>query len=126
VGADDSSLVQADAKAIDLLLRILDGSRSANSDASLLAARHRLLDLIAVALQAVERQISDDEPTTEPGHVLNIVLKLLRFVLGWAVNDAPPRPDIGRLAVAYLRVMAVSLPLLASADIRCLLYRRTC
>lgn len=107
---------------VDLMLRVLDSamstpSASGTTDLSVLAARHGLLDLASVALQSIERQmISDDEGNLpdgvvppRPGEVLAVIIKMLKFVLGLPIADnaspVAPRPDFGRLASCFLRVI---------------------
>jgi mediator of RNA polymerase II transcription subunit 12 len=77
-----------------------------------------LLDLISVALQSIERHLTASEEDSvlpegiappKPGSVLAVVVKLLKFTLGLPLVDSPspvsPRPDFGRLAGSFLRVI---------------------
>jgi mediator of RNA polymerase II transcription subunit 12 len=111
---------------MDLVLRIITSSTGAPESIDLgngaTGARHRLLDVIAVALQSVERQLSDEEvhvlgdlEPLQPGSLLRVVLKLLKFTLGLGRSEAnmltTPRADFGKLAMSFLRVLAVCLSL---------------
>jgi mediator of RNA polymerase II transcription subunit 12 len=108
---------------MDLVLRIITSSTGAPELIDLgngpTAARHRLLDVISLALQSVERQLSSDEEVhvlgdlepPQPGCLLRIVLKLLKFALGLGRSEAnmltTPRADFGKLATSFLRVISV-------------------
>jgi len=107
---------------MDLVLRIITSSTGAPESIDLgngaTGARHRLLDVISVALQSVERQLSDEEVPilSEPpqaGSLLRVVLKLLKFTLGLGRSEAnmltTPRADFGKLSTSFLRVVSVSL-----------------
>jgi mediator of RNA polymerase II transcription subunit 12 len=121
LGAENQAGLDSLGKTTDLMLRVLDSASmaptAATAEHSVLAARHGLLDLISVALQAIERQLTsdDEEPllegvvTPKPEDLFAIVLKLLKFTLGLLVAEpsmpAQPRPDFGRLASSFFRVI---------------------
>lgn len=127
INAESRTPLVISAKAIDHLLRILSSASLASSpstgsssqaqisDQFVFSARHALLDLLSVALQAVERQLTPEvgspifvEPP-KPGDLLEAVIKLLTFTLGIPILDnglpSTPRPDFGRLASSLLRVI---------------------
>lgn len=109
-------------KSIDLVLKILGSSgpiHTLDLDNQATTARHRLLDLLAIALNAVERHLSADTSelpdglvATQPASLFSIVLKLIRFTLGLGRTEAnlltTPRADFGRLSMSFLRVLTVS------------------
>ena len=124
VGAEHQDQLDISYKSIDFVLRILHSILrdvvATKADTTVANARHALLDLLVVALQAIERQMTTEaEPpppdglvSARPGELLKTVVQLLTFSLGLPASEnlspATPRPDFGRLAVAYLRVMTVS------------------
>jgi mediator of RNA polymerase II transcription subunit 12 len=119
LGAESQHQLEATDKMMDLVLRIITSSTGAPESIDLgngaTGARHRLLDVISVALQSVERQLSDEEIPilSEPGSLLRVVLKLLKFTLGLGRSEAnmltTPRADFGKLSTSFLRVVSVSL-----------------
>lgn len=106
-------------KMVDLVLRIMTSSTGPPESIDLengpTAARHRLLDVISLALQAVERQISADEEmpievdAPQPAVLLAIVIRLLKFSLGLGRSEVnmltTPRADFGKLAMTFTRVI---------------------
>lgn len=106
---------------IDLVLRILSScvpSENLELDSNATTARHRLLDVLAITLQSVERQLLLDNldlphgiVPPQPASLFRIVLKLLRFTLGLGRSETSllttPRADFGRLAMSFLRVSTV-------------------
>jgi mediator of RNA polymerase II transcription subunit 12 len=125
LSAESQQQLDATDKMMDLVLRIITSSTGAPESIDLgngpTAARHRLLDVISLALQSVERQLSSDEEVhvlgdLEPpqsGSLLRIVLKLLKFTLGLGRSEVnmltTPRADFGKLAMSFLRVVSVRL-----------------
>jgi mediator of RNA polymerase II transcription subunit 12 len=123
LSAESQQQLDATDKMMDLVLRIITSSTGApeyiNLAVGATAARHRLLDVIAVALQTVERQLTSDEEVhvladLEPpqaGSLFRIILKLLKFTLGLGKSEAnmltTPRADFGKLAMSFLRVFSV-------------------
>ena len=85
-----------------------------------MAARHGLIELLSVALQSIERHYLSDTGIEMPvgvdppkmSEILHITFRLLRFSLGLpviaSVTPVGPRPDFGRLAAAFARVILVS------------------
>ena len=106
-------------KMVDLVLRIMTSSTGPPESIDLengpTAARHRLLDVISLALQAVERHISADEEMSievdapQPAVLLAIVIRLLKFSLGLGRSEVnmltTPRADFGKLAMTFARVI---------------------
>lgn len=124
LGAESQDQLDATDKMMDLVLRIITSSTGAPESIDLetgaTSARHRLLDVISVALQSVERQLLDEEVPVlseppQPGSLLRVVLKLLKFTLGLGRSEAnmltTPRADFGKLVTSFLRAVSVSLPL---------------
>ncbi|KAK4684962.1 hypothetical protein P7C73_g5195, partial [Tremellales sp. Uapishka_1] len=131
MGAEQLHDAETAIQSIDLSLRILD-STSRNMDKSqnetAVAARDRLLDLLAVALQSVQRQIlaeSDvhalvvdgdgDFEVPSPGALLKVVEKILRFTLGLPGSEGQvsvAKPQFSNLAVSFFKVIVaiVSTP----------------
>lgn len=126
VGADHQFQLEHASAAIDLVLTILSSSTGPidklKVENNVLHARHRLLDMVSVALQSVERQFAS---RNEQSHVIEaiapprfedafkVTVKLLKYALGINADrpgvNASPGPDFARLAVAFLRVI-VALP----------------
>lgn len=106
-------------KMVDLVLRIMTSSiglpESIHLENGPTAARHRLLDVISLALQAVERQMGTDEDmhievdAPQPAALLAIILRLLKFTLGLGKSEVnmltTPRADFGKLAMTFARVI---------------------
>ncbi|WWD21578.1 hypothetical protein CI109_106064 [Kwoniella shandongensis] len=121
ISAETQHQLEAATKSIDQVLRILDSTNhqptAPISDHSVLNARHKLLDLLALSLQSVERQMStdadmilhDDISPPEPAHLLKTVLNLLRFTLGIATTDTlsptMPKPNFPHLAVCCFKII---------------------
>ncbi|ORX33960.1 hypothetical protein BD324DRAFT_186207 [Kockovaella imperatae] len=120
IDADSQAQTDHPCKSIDLLLRVLDSASRTSplpwGDHAILTARHALLDLISVALQSIERQFASDEselPGDDPpksSELLHVAFRLLRFSLGLPIVESPnptlPRPDFGRLATAFARLLS--------------------
>jgi len=131
LNAESQLVLESAGKSVDLVLRVLDSANMASvpttpggtSETSVLAARHGLLDIISLALQAVERQLTMPTEDLSPiAHLegiippnaedlFGVILKLLKFTLGIPIIETPslvaPRPDFGRLASSFLRVIAI-------------------
>jgi len=122
IGAESQEGLESASQSVDLLLRVLDSAAASTTglgEHGFLAARHGLIDIISLGLQAVERHLTTDEESPLPDGVLpprpmdlfKVLLHLTKFVLGLQVIEAPslltPRPDFGRLASAFLRILAV-------------------
>ena len=121
INAESQATLEQLSKSTDLMLRVLDSASTslANEpcDLAVLAARHGLLDLISLALQSVERQLTSDEgePLLEgvipprPDYLLTVLLNLIKFMLGLNIVEptslVTPRPDFGRLSGSFLRVL---------------------
>ncbi|WRT64690.1 uncharacterized protein IL334_001624 [Kwoniella shivajii] len=123
--ADDTDLLCEAFRGMDSVvtqevLRILDStynhSTQSQSDNSVLASRHKLLDLLAVALQSIDRQMSDsdlvlhqDLSPPRPGILMQVVTILLKFTLGIMTTESTsptmPKPNFPNLAVSYFKVM---------------------
>lgn len=133
ISAEDQEIVTVSHKTIDLVLRILSSPTQIEftdqtAMQSLLAARHRLIDLISVALQAIERQVAGEDEVpdeqqhaaSDPAESLSIAIKLLKFILGLPIVEPSsaitPRPDMARLAASFLRVATVSQALLEDRE----------
>ncbi|KAK8847487.1 hypothetical protein IAR55_005345 [Kwoniella newhampshirensis] len=123
ISAETQYQLEAAGRSIEQVLRILDSTNQHSSlpvsDHSVLGARHNLLDLLALALQSVERQMSTDSEMVlhheisppQPDHLLRLVLSLLRFTLGIATADTMsptmPKPNFPHLALCYFRTVMV-------------------
>ena len=122
IGAESQDGLESTSRSVDLLLRVLDSAAASTTglgDHGFLAARHGLIDIISLGLQAVERNLTSDEDSPLPDGVVpprpmdlfKVLLHLIKFVLGLQVVEAPslltPRPDFGRLTAAFLRILAV-------------------
>ena len=122
IAAEDQGQLDAAARAIKPILRLSAAVIDTLLDPTALSSRHRLMDLISVALQSIERTMLPDGDTALPdaltaplpGDLLNIVFGILRLVLATrvplsaATSASIPKPDLARLASCYLRVLAVS------------------
>jgi hypothetical protein len=120
MNAETASQASAAVHSVDLLLRILDSTLRTPEkvvlDTAVMAARDRLLDLLVVGFRSVERQLASTDDAggggnCQPGDLLRMALKLLRFALGLprvVVGLNVPKPDFGNLAVSLLRVVVVS------------------
>ncbi|WVF69703.1 hypothetical protein IAT40_004482 [Kwoniella sp. CBS 6097] len=129
IGAETQHQLEALGKSIDQVLRILDSTyRQPNqiiNDHAVLTARHRLLDLLAVALQTAERNISSDSDLMihheisppQSGDLLKIIINLLKFALGILAADSPsptmPKPNFPHLAAGFFKVMLACQKVLA-------------
>jgi mediator of RNA polymerase II transcription subunit 12 len=125
LSAESQHQLESIDKMIDLVLRIITSSTGAPESIDLgnkpTAARHRFLDVIAIALQTIETHLTADEEVhvlgdlepPQPGVLLRIVLKLLKFTLGLGRSEVnmltSPRADFGKLATSFLRVISVGL-----------------
>nr|XP_019005040.1 uncharacterized protein I203_01884 [Kwoniella mangroviensis CBS 8507]OCF68501.1 hypothetical protein I203_01884 [Kwoniella mangroviensis CBS 8507] len=122
IGAETQNHLEEHVKSIQQILRILDSTfhqRSSDpiNENTILSARHKLLDLLTVALQSIERQLSDNDlvihhdisTPPQPGELLKMVLDLLKFTLGLLVieSNSPttPKPNFPNLAVGFFKVM---------------------
>nr|XP_018265377.1 uncharacterized protein I303_01743 [Kwoniella dejecticola CBS 10117]OBR87535.1 hypothetical protein I303_01743 [Kwoniella dejecticola CBS 10117] len=119
IGAENQHHLEDSIKSIEQILRILHSTFNTSdslSDSSILNARHKLLDLLTVALQSIDRGLSDtdlvihhDISPPQPGDLLRVVLTLLRFVLGLSVIDnaspTAPKPNFPNLAVWFFKIM---------------------
>ncbi|ORY23991.1 hypothetical protein BCR39DRAFT_548068 [Naematelia encephala] len=122
IEAEQQSHLEPLARSLDLMLRILSSGRDdkpVHVDQATFAARHRLIDLISIAMQAVERLVSADADLElpdgisppQPGELLSVILKVLKFILGMPIMEQPgpaaPRPDFARLTASYFKVLTV-------------------
>ncbi|WVQ98147.1 hypothetical protein IAU59_005269 [Kwoniella sp. CBS 9459] len=130
IGAETQLQLEALGKSVDQVLRILDSTnrqpKQVISDLAVLAARHRLLDLLAVALQATERNLASDSdlmihhdiPLPQPGDLLKVILNLLKFALGILAADSSsptmPKPNFPHLATWFLKVILACHNVLAT------------
>nr|XP_019008399.1 uncharacterized protein I206_06958 [Kwoniella pini CBS 10737]OCF47180.1 hypothetical protein I206_06958 [Kwoniella pini CBS 10737] len=119
IGSENQHHLEESIRSIEQILRILHSTYNTPqciADAAILNARHRLLDLLTVALQSIDRGLSDTEleihqdiSPPQPGDLLRIVMTLLRFVLGLSVidNGSPtaPKPNFPNLAIWFFKVM---------------------
>ncbi|WVR04690.1 hypothetical protein IAU60_001701 [Kwoniella sp. DSM 27419] len=121
IGTDTQDHLEALVKSIDQVLRILHSTyrqpAALVSDHALLGARHRLLDLLGVALQSIERRMSSEVDLLihhelsppQPGDLLKVVFSLLRFSLGVLTTDSSspttPKPNFPNLAVSFFKVI---------------------
>ncbi|OCF32517.1 hypothetical protein I316_05697 [Kwoniella heveanensis BCC8398] len=121
IGAETQHQLEGFIRSIDQVLRILDSTnrqpKQVISDHVVLAARHKLLDLLAVALQSTERNISSDQDLMihhdisppQPGDFLKVVLNLLKFALGILAADpsspSMPKPNFPHLAAMFFKVV---------------------
>jgi mediator of RNA polymerase II transcription subunit 12 len=112
-GTGEQGIREAD-KAMDAVLRIVcsAGTEGLGGDATVSAARHRMLDLIGTVLCAVGEQLGSADDAQQAGILLGAALKALRFTLGLNVLETTaitaPKPDFVKLIVALLRVLTVS------------------
>ncbi|OXL06191.1 hypothetical protein C348_05673 [Cryptococcus neoformans Gb118] len=124
IAAESQQQLETNIKSIDQLLRILDSMNNLPSqsvtEASVLNARHKLLDLLALALQTVERNLSTTRDGSDlllppgisppqPSHLLKAVMGLLKFALGSVVSESvsltAPKPNFPHLAVCFLKAI---------------------
>lgn len=119
LSVESQTQLEATDKMIDLVLRIMTSSTgppdSLELETGSTTARHRLLDVISLALQAVERQLSTEEELhvevdpPQPAALLAIILRLLKFTLGLGRSEAnmltAPRADFGKLAITFAKVI---------------------
>lgn len=127
IAAESQQQLETHIKSIDQLLRILDSMNNLPSQSvtepSVLNARHKLLDLLALALQTVERNLSTTRDGSDlllppgisppqPSHLLKAVMGLLKFTLGSVVSESvsltAPKPNFPHLAVCFLKAIFVS------------------
>lgn len=114
--------IESQNKMLDLVLRIMTSSIGSPESIDLengpTTARHRLLDVISLALQVVERQFNAAEEdmqmepdTPQPGALLAIIIRVLKFSLGLGRSEVnmltTPRADFGKLAMTFARVVQV-------------------
>nr|KIR49643.1 hypothetical protein I312_00731 [Cryptococcus bacillisporus CA1280] len=135
IAAESQQQLETNIKSIDQLLRILDSMNNMPSqsvtEASVLNARHKLLDLLALALQTVERNLSTTRDGSElllppgisppqPSHLLKAVMGLLKFTLGSVGSEngslTAPKPNFPHLAVCFLKVIFASDGILDSSS----------
>lgn len=119
LGVETQHQLETTDKMIDLVLRIMTSSTGPPESIDLengpTAARHRLLDVISLALQAVERHLSSDVElhvevdAPQPAALLAIIIRLLKFSLGLDRSEVnmltTPRADFGKLAMTFARVI---------------------
>lgn len=119
LSADTQTQLDATDKMVDLVLRIMTSSSGPPETIELetgpTTARHRLLDVLSLALQAVERQLTADNEMhvevdpPQPAALLAIILRLLKFALGLGRSEAnmltAPRADFGKLALTFAKVI---------------------
>lgn len=124
IAAESQQQLETHIKSIDQLLRILDSMNNLPSQSvtepSVLNARHKLLDLLALALQTVERNLSTTRDGSDlllppgisppqPSHLLKAVMGLLKFTLGSVVSESvsltAPKPNFPHLAVCFLKAI---------------------
>ncbi|ODO08687.1 hypothetical protein L198_00420 [Cryptococcus wingfieldii CBS 7118] len=128
IGAETETQLEAAVKVIDQLLRLLQSTTSYLStsgtpqsllDPSIHSSRHKLLDLLALALQSVERHFSTDWEQSlphgisppQPGTLLKVVVELLKFTLGTMAGDGSAGgmgvvgPNFGHLSVCFFRAV---------------------
>lgn len=119
LSVDTQTQLETIDKMVDLVLRIMTSStgppESIDLENAPTAARHRLLDVISLGLQSVERQMAADEESPievdapQPAALLAIVLRLLKFSLGLGKSEVnmltTPRADFGKLAMTFARVI---------------------
>ncbi|WVQ83134.1 hypothetical protein IAT38_005272 [Cryptococcus sp. DSM 104549] len=121
IGAETQHQLETTIRSIEQLLRILDSTNHTpsqpTSDNAVLGGRHKLLDLIALALQSVERHMPVDVELPlhheqvvappQPGYLMKTVMGLLRFALGVATADVlsltMPKPNFAHLAVCFFK-----------------------
>ncbi|WVQ75963.1 hypothetical protein IAR50_005599 [Cryptococcus sp. DSM 104548] len=128
IGAETEAQLEGSVKVIDQLLRLLHSTTSSLStsgsaqsllDPTIHSSRHKLLDLLALALKTVERHFSADWEQTlphgiippQPGTLLKIVVELLKFTLGTVAGDGSAggmgmvRPNFGHLSVCFFKAV---------------------
>ncbi|WVO16601.1 hypothetical protein L204_104280 [Cryptococcus depauperatus] len=124
IGAETQQQLEAFIDSIHQILRIVHcTSRESTqpiTESSVLIARHKLLDLLAVALQTIDRHMTTGADfllpqgisPPQPGHLLAIVMALLKFVLGTDTTDngslTAPKPNFPHLAVCFLKAIVAS------------------
>ncbi|WVO18867.1 uncharacterized protein IAS62_000139 [Cryptococcus decagattii] len=135
IAAESQQQLETNIKSIDQLLRILDSMNNLPSqsvtEASVLNARHKLLDLLALALQTVERNLSTTRDGSDlllpsgisppqPSHLLKAVMGLLKFTLGSVGSEngslTAPKPNFPHLAVCFLKAIFASDGILDSSS----------
>lgn len=117
LSAETQHEVEESARAVDMVLRVISSAgRQERLDPATAAARDRLFNLLSVAFQSIERQMTPDEDEQillgtkpiQPGDMLQVVLQLLRFTLSIPSTEvlipASPKPDYSQLAVAFLHL----------------------
>lgn len=123
LSAENQHQVEDTAAAVDQVLRVIrSAGRQERLEVATAAARDRLFNLLTVAFQSIERQVTSEDDVqllpgakpAEPGSVLQVVFKLLRFALALPSQDtivtAAPRPDYAQLDTAFLHLAVVSFP----------------
>lgn len=117
LSAESQHEVEESARAVDMVLRVINSAgKQEKLEPATAAARDRLLNLLSVAFQSLERQMTPEEDvqillgTTpiQPGDMLKVVLKLLRFTLSIPATEVvvpvSPKPDYALLTVAFLHL----------------------
>jgi mediator of RNA polymerase II transcription subunit 12 len=124
LSAEDQHQVEATALRVDLVLRVIGSvGRQDKTEPAPAAARDRLLNLLTITFQSIERRVtSEDElqllPGAKPaesGDILKVAIKLLRFVLrvppaegNVPLQPAQGKPDYAVLVTAFLHLSVVS------------------
>ena len=125
IDAEQDHQVRTATESLEYVLRILHNTPREDllriADPAVSAARHGLLDLLAVSFQAIERQFilrSNEDlqlleglDTPSPWQIFAIALEVLKFCLGVAlpegVSPTAPKSDFVRLATTFLRLIVV-------------------
>lgn len=121
LSAEDQHQVETTELSVNLMLRVMGSvGKQDKIDAPTAVARDRLLGLLGVGFQSLERRVVGEDDVqllagakpAEPGEVLKVALKLLRFALAVPnqemITPSQPKPDYAGLAVSYLH-LAVAL-----------------
>lgn len=119
LSAESQQQLEQTNKMVDLVLRIMSSSsgppETLDLEAGPTTARHRLLNVMFLALQAVERQLATDEDLhvevdpPQPAVLLAIIIRTLKFTLGLGRSEtstiAAPRADFGKLVMSFVKVL---------------------
>lgn len=121
LAAEDQNQLETIALSVDLVLRVIGSvGQKERAESATAAARDRLFQLLTIAFQSIERRVSvssDEEvqllpgapKPPEPGDILKVALKLLRFNLAIPSPEthipSQPKTDCAQLTIAFLHLV---------------------